>query len=667
MFRIHQVPKLKKRFTLCFVLILTLSLPLVCTANEFSPHSFKLRSFIPFRHNHKLAPTVPPIPRYRRRRLAAADEQTDAEQEGEDGNEEGRVDFSENEEKQINIDIPEVVNVQGQSLASLRARISSHQLKLERIKHQMRDLEHERAFLEKTLELKKGQQTMQDGQVRLSQAELEDKAKEIAMYRREAPRTVQRYNELMRQQKHMQETLNRLHMESEQLTSSKTIIMDKMHTLRMEDFIERHARALPDAMAGALRKSAAALIPFFDYLLIAADTNNRLVDHVGAEIDKYTHVNIAKSPFMSGVLFYCVLLIPLLTLISFVRRIFDSSSKLTASHYIIFGNLYFFIMCFFNVLLAMFLGDDPIKILFLRYERPFIVGNLFLAVYYIWHVVMLGIQSVFTLERRNLAQFLATLSVGIHYFIFAWRRIFTDSPPMMYTFNYLVYGTIFCFVLYERYNRMSSKQLKESVILRFMYLTIRGVSHLRTRPLRWETISIFLHELWTSWNKPLWGSDRYSLYGRGRKQNSRRRHPKSFSQNGKEYAEQTSDSNEDEENFTEADPFLSRDSRRSIAHRIRSKKQDQKSNHQSDRRSFINMFFGSRDNVDEDETTEEEEEEEIQTNSGWRILPRLGNSSKQTASTNMRYESRSSNAHDNTHHEDRNRSRSNGKSLWKWL
>lgn len=393
------------------------------------------------------------------------------------------------------------VTVQGLSQTELRTQITEHRSKLTRLKAQTNDLAHERAFLEKTLALKKGQKTMQDGQVRLSQAELEDKAKEIAMYKREAPRTLAKYNELVRTQRAMQQTLNRLHQESEDLSTSKNAILGKIRNLNVEDLVEKHARGLPDALGGALRKSAAALVPFFDYLAIAADTNNRLVDHVGKEIDRWTHVDISRSPFMSGILFYCVLLVPLLTLICFARRIADSSSRWTVSHCILYGNISFIAMCVVNVCAAVLLREDPINVWFQRFERTFIVANLLLGVYYVWHVTMLGVQSVYTREKGDVSQFVATSCVGVHYFLFTWRKVFTDSAPMMYTFNYMLYATIFAFVLYERLNRMTSRQINESLVGKLLTTSMRKSLEKAPR-MTWDNFFAYMKQVFPQWFPP---------------------------------------------------------------------------------------------------------------------------------------------------------------------
>lgn len=554
--------------------------------------------------------------------------------------------------------IDEDVVVIGMSVSEMRTKISDHRIKLTRLRQQAKDLAHERAFLEQTLELKKGQRTMQDGQVKLSQAELQDKAKEIEMYKREAPRTLSKYNELVRKQKELQGTLNRLHRESDELSTSRNVIMDKIQHLSMEDLIERHARGLPDAMAGALRKSAAAVIPFFDYLMMAADTNSRLVDHVGAEIDKYTHVNISQSPFMSGILFYCVMLIPLLTFVSFVRRVFDSSSKLTVSHYIILGNLYFVIMCLVNLIAAFILQDDPMTVLFRKFERTFIIGNLILSIYYAWHVVMLGLQSAYTLEKRNISQFTATISVGIHYFLFAWRRVFTDNAPMMYAFNYLVYGTIFCFILYERYNRMSSRQLSESTVFGLLQIALKRKAHLSS----FRGIKLLVTEMWTYMSSTPNPSqrrfsrrhDRYLVPESGKL--------KSDAKERSKHRRKPSSSTGDDDSDTQ----VQKKEVSSSHHKKGRSKQGQPTARPHESRGFISIFFGSREN--ESDTTDEEDE--AQPRAGWRLL-RGGGGNPVPTTEHVRTEpvpelTRTGHAVRSHRARDRRETRPVRTSIWRW-
>lgn len=555
-------------------------------------------------------------------------------------------------------DNDEDVVVIGMSVSEMRTKISDHRIKLTRLKQQAKDLAHERAFLEQTLELKKGQRTMQDGQVKLSQAELQDKAKEIEMYKREAPRTLNKYNDLVRKQKKLQETLNRLHEESDELSTSRNVIMDKIQHLGMEDLIERHARGLPEAMAGAIRKSAAAMIPFFDYLMIAADTNNRLVDHVSAEIDKYTHVNISKSPFMSGILFYCVMLIPLLTFISFVRRVFDSSSKLTVSHYIILGNFYFVIMCLVNLIAAFILKDDPMTVLFQKFERTFIIGNLILSIYYAWHVVMLGLQAAYTLETPDISQFTATISVGIHYFLFAWRRVFTDNAPMMYSFNYLVYGTIFCFILYERYNRMTSRQLSESTVFRLVQIALKRKVHLSS----FRGIKLLATEMWTPMSvTPNHVQRRFS-----------RRHDRNLAPDAGKTKSDPTDRSKNRRKLSsstgedDSDAQVQRNEVSSSHHKKGRAKNSQQTARPLESRGFISIFFGNRENGGD--TTDDEDE--YQGRAGWRLL-RGGSGNPVSTTEPVRTEvapeaTRTGHAVRSHRTRDRRETRSVRTSIWRW-
>ena len=473
---------------------------------------------------------------------------------------------------------------------------------------------------------------MQDGQVKLSQAELEDKAKEISLYKREAPRTLQRYNELIRTQRQMQERLNRLHMESQQLENSRESIMRKIHTLSMGDLVERHANSLPDAMAGALRKSAKALVPVFDYLAIAADTNNRLVDHVGAEIDRYTHVNIASSPFMSGLMFYCVALIPGLTVLTLMRRLVNSSSRLTATHFIILGNFYFLLVCIVNVLVLLILRQDPIAMWFERHEHTFVLANLFLALYYLWHMGILSLQAVVTPERVNFSQVVATLSVGIHYFLFTWRRVFADSAPKMYLFNYMMYATIFCFILYERLGRLSVRQLQENPSFRFVHRLLMISCEGPAFSANIERLRQYFDKIWAALAMATRSPRRFS---RRTGIEKRKYRPETREKHKIKHVDQ--DSNEEEEDESDHIRRRSPDG----GWRVR---QENHRGRNREPRGFMNFFFGRRENDSESSSSSSSSDSDDQRRHD--SPPGAGRSTRKNASERS--------------------SRRAGRSIWKW-
>ena len=191
------------------------------------------------------------------------------------------------------------------------------------------------------------------------------------------------------------------------------------------------------------------------------------MQHVSAEIDRYTHFGVASSPFMSGMLFYCVLLIPTVTLVVLVRAVVDSSAKISASHCIVAASSYLVVTCLVFVVAAVLVARDPMKMLYARHERAVVVCNLTLAAYYIWFLCVLGAEASEHWDTRNVAQLTASAAVGLHYFVFAWRRIFTDKPPQLLASNYLMYATIFAFISYDRCMRINPRWIIDSPMFKF--------------------------------------------------------------------------------------------------------------------------------------------------------------------------------------------------------
>jgi hypothetical protein len=185
-------------------------------------------------------------------------------------------------------------------------------------------------------------------------------------------------------------------------------------------------------------------------------------------------VNVRQSPFLHGLLFYAVLMVPAMTVAAFLRRIVVTSSKLTVSHVVILGNLYFLVLCALCSIEGLLRRHDPAANLYKKHERLFVAFNLILALYYTWHVCMLALQAVYTRRRRDWAQVLSTTCVGIHYYLFTWQRVFTNSSPRMVTANYVVYATIFSFILYERSHRIDVPWLKDNKFMQFLMKKLQG-------------------------------------------------------------------------------------------------------------------------------------------------------------------------------------------------
>lgn len=339
-----------------------------------------------------------------------------------------------------------------QKVARLQSEKAAKATKFQQMKRDLR-------YLEKSLELKRGERQAASSQVELDEDEIRVSMRQLQEIKETEERTSSTYQELKTVTSEMKKKAKSLSTKAGTISDLTQIMTARMQNLTVEEVLANSARGLPDSVAGAIRRSAEALTPFMDTLMIAVDTNQRLVDHVGMEIDKITHVNIKKSPFLSGIVFYCVLLIPTLTLVSFARRVFDSSSHLTVSHFIVFGNIYYMSICFAAILTSFIIKEDPAASLHRNHENVFVTFNLLLALYYIWHVGIMSLQAAYTREKRNAAQLTATLCIGLHYFLFTWRRIFTRASPAMIAANYGMYLTILYIITAERVNRVDMTPL----------------------------------------------------------------------------------------------------------------------------------------------------------------------------------------------------------------
>ena len=151
-----------------------------------------------------------------------------------------------------------------------------------------------------------------------------------------------------------------------------------------------------------------------------------------------------------------MLLIPSLAFVVLTRSVVDKFTNLKESYCIVAASAYLLATCL--VLMgASIVANDPLKLLYVWHERAVVAYNLALAAYFVWFLSVLATEAVFTCHPRNVAQLAAAASIAVHYFVFAWRRIFTDKSPQLLASNYLIYATLFAFVIYERCLRINPR------------------------------------------------------------------------------------------------------------------------------------------------------------------------------------------------------------------
>lgn len=462
------------------------------------------------------------------------------------------------------------------------ARVANLKLKKEAKASMYYKMQREIKYMKKSIGLKKNLAQTSESQVELDGDEASTSATELKAIAEKQEDVTKKLKDITLFKQKVEGRQRKLLASQENMMSLTSVMSDRLQQLSVDEVLANSARGLPDSVAGAIRRSAEALTPFMDTLMIAADTNQRLVDHVGAEIDKYTHVNIRKSPFLSGVLFYCVLLVPAITIVAFVRRVISTSNRLTVSHFIIFGNAYFISMSACAILSTLFIKSEAAAAMHNGHQQVFATFNVFLALYYFWHVGILSLQSLYTRERRNYAQLVATISVGLHYFLFTWRRIFTNSSPEMLIANYCIYITIFSAITAERARRINFKFAP------------------------WQAIT----DLFGFNNFPLALKQGYSRIDAGKSPRTRRSTQQRTTHSDEE-RDATQGRNEQQRPSSARNP----DSRRSRRFGRAEAPPNQ-------RGGFMMRFFGSNDNAtsnsdSEEDGSDENGDEEANTNPGW--------------------------------------------------
>eukprot|EP00180_Rhodochaete_pulchella_P001976 Plantae.Rhodophyta-Rhodochaete_pulchella.ctg2983.p1 GENE.Plantae.Rhodophyta-Rhodochaete_pulchella.ctg2983~~Plantae.Rhodophyta-Rhodochaete_pulchella.ctg2983.p1 ORF type:complete len:318 (+),score=48.11 Plantae.Rhodophyta-Rhodochaete_pulchella.ctg2983:67-1020(+) len=256
-----------------------------------------------------------------------------------------------------------------------------------------------------------------------------------------------------RTQGQLESQLAALRTNLEGLLRDKAALLQKISDSGIDHYVDAYTQDFSPVVKGVVYKSKEVITPFFSFISHAADTNNRLVDHVSSEIDSYVHFNVKKSPFVSGLLFYLVLLVPVLAVSMLAAKL--SAFSFTVSHCVLFNSLYLFCLSAGCGLVSLFASQEPMALFRLRHGSVFVAFLLVLALVYAVHLVLLGLQAAVSQSRRDVAQLLGTAAIGVHFFWFAWRPAMLDQKITMYSYAFYVYATILGFVIYERAERLN--------------------------------------------------------------------------------------------------------------------------------------------------------------------------------------------------------------------
>lgn len=216
-----------------------------------------------------------------------------------------------------------------------------------------------------------------------------------------------------------------------------------------ELLLEANVENFPAVVKATIVKGSHAFAPLFGGLEDVAEFNTKLTESVTDRITEYIP-GVSKSPFYTGVLFYILLLCPMVAATWLVLKIRARLSMLTVAHYVVAINLYFSMMsvlCFF----MSAIGRTDILIVFLH--RSHALADTFMILHgllFVIHLVLHGLTAYVSGATKDFVQYIAMSCVGLHFFTHAYKRSILNQDPNIGPPAYFLYAVVFLYTLYDR-------------------------------------------------------------------------------------------------------------------------------------------------------------------------------------------------------------------------
>jgi len=235
----------------------------------------------------------------------------------------------------------------------------------------------------------------------------------------------------------------------QELTEQYVALVVKFKDRGMTNWVEMQAQQLPPLLQGTLLKTTHALGPLFEGFEEASNLNARVVDEVKERVQGYLPL-VQSSPFYGGILFYVIILFPMVLFVSAAMKLNSRLKTMTISHYLVLSNLYFGVLSVLCLFMSYLSGADVLLVFHHRNES---LEGTFVVVHGFFYVVHLGLHFLSAVTRRDgreVAQFLSMFIVGTHYFLHVYARAVLNEDPVMDLRAYVLYAAIFLFTLYVR-------------------------------------------------------------------------------------------------------------------------------------------------------------------------------------------------------------------------
>lgn len=236
---------------------------------------------------------------------------------------------------------------------------------------------------------------------------------------------------------------------SQELTEQYVQLVLQFKDRGMTNWVEMQAKQLPPLVQGTLIKTTHALGPLFEGFEEASNLNARVVEEVKERVQTYMPL-IRSSPFYGGILFYIIILFPMVLFVSAAMKLNSHLKTMTISHYLVLSNLYFGVLSLLCLFMSYLSGADVLLVFHHRNESlegTFVVLH---GLFYLLHLSLHFLSALTRRDGREVAQFLSMFIVGTHYFLHVYARAVLNEDPVMDLRAYVLYAAIFIFTLYVR-------------------------------------------------------------------------------------------------------------------------------------------------------------------------------------------------------------------------
>ncbi|GAB0489354.1 hypothetical protein MMPV_000572 [Pyropia vietnamensis] len=276
-----------------------------------------------------------------------------------------------------------------------------------------------------------------------------DESEKLEALRKELPLYHERLGQLKEVAVENGQMAQQLEHNITELTEQYVKLVIQFKDRGMTNWVEMQAQQLPPLVRGTLIKTTHALGPLFEGFEEVSGLNARVVEEVKERVQTYMPL-VKSSPFYGGILFYIIILFPMVLFVSAAMKLNSHLKTMTISHYLVLSNLYFGVLSLLCLFMSYISGADVLLVF--RHRNESLEGT-FVVLHGLFYVLHLGLHFLSALTRRDgreVAQFLSMFIVGTHYFLHVYARAVLNEDPVMDLRAYVLYAAIFLFTLYVR-------------------------------------------------------------------------------------------------------------------------------------------------------------------------------------------------------------------------